>query len=106
MPQPWSIDPRYGFLLIPSTIQMLLYVPALIGGYYLWRRSPVPALLLIYALIVILFCSVYVEFQGSRQRMLLTFVWVWMEYHFFYQMLRPAAQSQRPTEPELSEAIT
>jgi hypothetical protein len=95
-PQPWSIALTYSFLLLPSILHWLMVVPALIGGYSLWKRSPVGALLLIFLLITTCFYSIMIELQGPRHRLQLTFIIAWMQYHFLYLLYQTLMKIIQP----------
>jgi hypothetical protein len=85
-PQPWSIAPSYSFLLVPSILHWLMFIPALIGGYRLWRQYPIAAYLLIYLMMTSLFYAVIEELQGPRTRVQLVFIIAWAQYHFLYML--------------------
>lgn len=81
-PQPWSLDASYTFLLLPSMLHWLFFLPAILGGFALWLRSREPAFLLIYVVVIILFYGLYPENQGPRHRVQISFITAWMQYHF------------------------
>jgi hypothetical protein len=89
-PQPWWISPEYSFLLLPSVLHWLLLLPALFGGWMLWRRSREAALLLIYLVIVLLLYGIIPELQGPRHRFQVAFIIAWVQFHFFWVMVREA----------------
>ena len=89
-PQPWSISSEYSFLLLPSVLHWLLFLPALLGGWMLWRRSREAALLLIYLALILLLYGFIPEQQGPRHRLQVAFIIAWMQFHFFWVMIREA----------------
>ena len=89
-PVPWSIDPGYSFLLVPSVLHWLLFLPALLGGWMLWRQSREAALLLIYLALILLLYGFVPEQQGPRHRLQVSFVIAWAQFHFFWVMIREA----------------
>lgn len=89
-PVPWSISPEYSFLLLPSVLHWLLFLPALLGGWMLWRQSREAALLLIYLALILLLYVFVPEQQGPRHRFQVDFVIAWAQFHFFWVMIREA----------------
>lgn len=87
-PQPWSIDPAYSFLLIPSILHWLLLIPALIGGVLLWRGSKEARMLLLYFVVISVFYSFVPELQGPRHRLQIVFILAWAQFHFLWTRLR------------------
>lgn len=105
-PQPWSISPSYSFLFLPSILHWLMFIPALIGGYRLWKQYPVATYLLIYLIVASLFYAVVEELQGPRSRVQLVFIIAWAQYHFLYllyqtvmQQLERSARARYAPEP-------
>jgi hypothetical protein len=91
-PQLWAISPEYSFLLLPSLLHWLLLIPALLGAWMLWRRSREAALLLIYLAIVLVVYGFIPEQVGARQRVQVTFIVAWTQFHFFWVMAREAVR--------------
>ncbi len=89
-PQPWSIEPNYSFVFIPSVLHWIFAVPAAVGMWLAWRRSRNLRLLVIYFVVVTLFYAAVPDLQGPRQRLQVSFIWAWFEFHFFYLILTPA----------------
>jgi hypothetical protein len=87
-PRPWSIDPEYSFLTVPSLLHWLLFLPAIYGGIRLWLQVPRTRLLLIYCVVALLLYGAFEELQGPRHRLQLLFVYGWAQYHFFCAFLR------------------
>lgn len=85
-PQPWSIDEEYSFLLIPSVLHWLLFVPAVIGAVVLWGRAAGARFVLVFFALMILFYAMVPELQGPRHRVQLTFAIAWMQFHFFWEV--------------------
>ncbi len=83
-PQPWNINEALSYLFLPTLLHWLMFVPALIGLYYLWRKSPITALYVIVWAIVPLFYAGVPEINGPRQRVQLTSMWAWAQFHFLY----------------------
>lgn len=94
-PQPWSITPVYSFLFLPSIMHWLLIVPAIYGGWLLWRRSPVAAILLLYAMVLWSFYAAFPGLQGPRHRVQIAFVIAWMQFHFLWLLIRNTMQQSR-----------
>lgn len=98
-PRPWSIEPAYTFLRIPSLLHWLFFVPAVAGAYLLWRYSAIGALMLIYMGVTLLFYAVVPELQGPRYRIQVTFIWAWMQFHAVYELLRMIAPERWAPAP-------
>lgn len=93
-PQPWSITPAYSFLFIPSILHWMLFVPALISGWILARKSKEFTFLIIYLLVSLLLYSFYEVLQGTRHRVQVIPVIVWLQFHFLWLMLQVAFKTQ------------
>jgi hypothetical protein len=89
-PQPWSVSRGNDFLLLPSILHVVAFVPALIGGLWLWQRSPMLRLPLVYSLLILLLFSTFPAQQGPRHRLQVVFMLVWAQYTFAWQLLRAA----------------
>lgn len=87
-PRPWSIDPAYSFLLIPSLLHWFFFVPSIIGCVLLWRRAPQLRLLLIYLVVALCLYGSFEDLQGPRQRLQLVFIYGWAQFHFLWQVFR------------------
>lgn len=92
-PQPWSIAPEYTFLFYPANLHWLFFFPAISGGWMLWRRSRAVALLLIYLALAFLFYGSYAELNGPRQRLQVTPIIAWMQFHFCWVVLQKRQNS-------------
>ena len=101
-PQPWSIDENYSFLLLPSIIHWVLFVPTLFGGWFLWRRFPLARLPLIYLIAVIAVGAIVPEAQGPRHRVQVTFIFAWMQFHFLWLILRSALSGTALNRSQIS----
>ncbi|HXG23914.1 MAG TPA: hypothetical protein VNJ09_05110, partial [Chthonomonadales bacterium] len=107
-PRPWSIALSYSFLFLPSILHWLMFIPALIGGYRLWKQYPAFAYLLIYLIVASLFYAMIEELQGPRTRVQLVFIIAWAQYHFLYllyqtvmQQINRSARTGYAPEPSL-----
>jgi hypothetical protein len=80
-PQPWSIEPEYAFLVVPSILGLLFLAPAFIGGALLWRQAPRSRFIFIYFGLAILLYGAFEELQGPRHRVQLVFCLAWMQLH-------------------------
>ncbi|BAU48599.1 hypothetical protein SVA_2047 [Sulfurifustis variabilis] len=85
-PQPWSIEDEYSFLLIPSVLHWLLFVPMVIGAIALWARAAGARFNLLVLTLMLLFYAIVPELQGPRHRVQLTFIIAWIQFHFFWEM--------------------
>jgi hypothetical protein len=84
-PQPWSIQPEYTFLFISSILNWIFFLPAVIGGWNLWRQSKKASLLLVYLIISLMFYANFPGQDGPRHRVQLMFIIVWIEFHFLHK---------------------
>ncbi len=92
-PRPWGIEDHYSFLLFPSILHWLLFIPSLIGGLLLWRRNKKSSFFLIYFLLLIFFYGFYEELRGPRQRVGVDFIIIWMQFHFLWVLLQGATRN-------------
>lgn len=83
-PQPWSIENEYSFLLLPSILHWLLFLPMVIGAIALWARAAGARFVLVFVVLMMLFYALVPELQGPRHRVQLTFAIAWMQFHFFW----------------------
>jgi hypothetical protein len=86
-PQPWSVDPAYSFLLLPSVLHWLMLGPGGVGAWLLWRRSPAAALPILYLGVITLFYAVIPEIITPRNRVQALFGWAWIQYHVLYELV-------------------
>ncbi|MEP0854542.1 hypothetical protein [Trichocoleus sp. DQ-U1] len=87
-PQPWSIEPAYTFLFFPSILHWILFVPAVWGVWMLWRRSREAKLLFIYLALALLLYGAFQDIQGPRQRLQLTPIIAWAQFHFLWVIFK------------------
>lgn len=80
-PRPWSLEPAYTFLLLPSILHWIFFVPAVVGAFSLWRRSELAKLLILFLATAIVFYAIVEMLQNPRQRYQLSYIIVWMQYH-------------------------
>jgi len=81
-PQPWAIESHYGFLLLPSALNLIFLLPGVLGAVWLWRYARPTRLLLIYFLLVVILFAAFPEEQGPRHRVQVSFVLAWAQFHF------------------------
>jgi hypothetical protein len=99
-PRPWGIEECYSFLLVPSLLHWIFCVPGLIGAWMLWQKSPVARLYLIHVAFVFLSYSVTKELLGPRQRLQVSFIIAWAQFHFLWE-LRPQEHFQTLRQPRI-----
>ena len=80
-PQPWSIEPNYEYLLLPSVLHLVFLLPALAGVAGLWRRLPGARLAIAFYLTIVLVFALFLKQQGPRHRYQVVFVLVWGLVH-------------------------
>lgn len=94
-PRPWALNQTSSFLIIPSALHWLFFIPSLLGAWKLSQRSKEVSLLLIYLLIILLFYGSYDAIQGIRQRFQVSFIFSWMQFHFIWLMLRKKVRNSK-----------
>lgn len=105
-PRPWAIYPEYSFLTLAAWLHWVTFVPALIGGWALWRHSPPALLAMVYLLIASLLSAIAPEFQGPRHRVHVIFAWAWMQYHAFALLASlVAARRARPVDDAVPATV-
>ncbi len=80
-PQPWSIEPNYGFLLLPSLLHWLMLVPAVFGILRLNQISVEARLLTVYSLLCLSAFAVSDALIGPRQRLVVCPLLIWGQFH-------------------------
>jgi hypothetical protein len=107
-PQPWSIDPEYSFLVLPSLLHWLLFFPTAIGCIMLWHNVPRARALIVYLITaLIVYGAGLDELQGPRHRVQLIFIYAWAQFHFVWYLLpRTARKSSGLRYPALSPEIS
>jgi hypothetical protein len=98
-PLPWNIQPGYEFLLLPSIFHLLLLVPALAVLPQLWR-SPAGRFVVLYLIAALLLYALVPVLQGVRQRFQVGFVFVWLQFHALWALLRHAAHPEPARMPK------
>lgn len=93
-PQPWTIHDTYSYLLIPSLMHWLLFIPAIYGAFMVWRESRIARLILIYTIVLIMFYAMIIDLQSSRQRYQISFVFAWAQLHFLWRWNHASAMSK------------
>lgn len=88
-PVPWQIKSEYHFLVLPSTLHWLFFLPTIIGGWLLWKRSKEFRMILFYVFISTLLYAAFTAHQGVRYRIPLTPAIIMMQFHFLWVMLYP-----------------
>ena len=97
-PPPWKIDTSYPFLLIPSILHWIFFIPAMVTGVILWQKNITARLLIIYMLLVTLFYTLTI-FSGPRQRLQITFVIAWLQFHTLWLLVGRARRASSPRHP-------
>jgi hypothetical protein len=92
-PRPWSIQPNYTFLFVPSIVQWILFIPAVMAAATLWSRNALARIPILYLLITIVFFAVVPEVQGPRHRVQVLPLIAWLEFHAIWLAL--ASTSRR-----------
>jgi hypothetical protein len=103
-PQPWSIDPNYSFLLLPSLLHWLMLIPTVIGCFMLWHEVPRARVPIVYLLVALVAYGAGLdELQGPRHRVQLIFIYAWGQFHFLWYLLpRTACKPSTAGYPALS----
>ncbi len=104
-PQPWSVSPEHGFLLLPSILHLVMLLPAAVGAAWLWQRSPFLRLPLLYSLLIVCLFAAFPAQQGPRHRLQIVFMLAWSQFTFVWQVLRAVAPpAHSPAPPSLRAA--
>lgn len=98
-PQPWSIKDDYTFLVWPSMVHWILFVPMLFGGWTLWKHSRYSKWILIYFCTILTFYSVFPGQQGPRHRVQVIPIIAWAQFHFLWMMVRSKKTFLRASAP-------
>ena len=104
-PQPWSVDPQYSFLIVPSVLHWLLFGPAIAAAVLLWRSRPSARLPLLYLASAAALYSLIPLAQGPRHRVQTVFVLAWLQYHALWVLARVAALRADRTTPVLQGQV-
>ncbi len=83
-PQPWSIEESSSFLLIPSILHWIFFIPVIFTYFLAWKGIPRSRMLLVYFALMVFLYGVTTDLQGPRQRLQLVFIIAWLQYHFLY----------------------
>jgi len=87
MPQFWTVEsPGEDFIEVPQFFHWCFFIPMLLGFLRLAWISPRFRLFLIYFGIMVLFYAVVPQLQGVRQRFQLSFVIIWGQFHFLWEL--------------------
>jgi len=97
-PQPWSIDSRYSFLILPSFYHLLFFIPTVIGGMILWFKSKFAKLCIIYLITAFILYASFYELQGPRHRVQLSFIIIWMQFHFIWWFFNSKSKNSSNTQ--------
>lgn len=92
-PQPWAIDDEYSFLLLPSLLHWALFVPSVYGVIRLAGVSHESRLLILFSILTVALFSIGDAFTGPRQRLAVTPLLVWGQYHFIVLAMRARCKS-------------
>jgi len=97
-PRPWSIQPNYTFLFLPSIVHWMLFVPSVIAAVALWIRVPLARLPILYLVVVIVFFAVVPEVQGPRHRVQVLPLLAWLEFHALWLAFAAEANPARTVD--------
>lgn len=99
-PLPWNLSDGYGFLFLPASLHLLLLVPALLAIPSLWKRDSSLRFLFVYLLLVTLMFALVPDNRGIRQRQMVDFLFVLMQFSALRGLLRYVFPSAEPTEAD------
>lgn len=103
-PQPWSVDPKYGFLIVPAVLHLIWFLPAAYGAIDLAKQSSTFRLLLWCGLVVVVFYGIVDELQGPRHRLQILALWSWAQWHFAAKVLLSAKTTNGTSGMEVARA--
>jgi hypothetical protein len=85
-PIPWNVEQVYEYLVIPTSLHWLSFVPALVGAGFLWGESKYARLFFIYLVCLIGLYAITEDLLGPRQRFQVAFLFAWAQFHFAWKM--------------------
>ena len=88
-PIPWNVEPVYEYLVIPTSLHWLSFIPALVARGYLWGESKYARLFFIYLACLVGLYAITEDLLGPRQRFQVAFLFAWAQFHFAWKM-KPA----------------
>ena len=95
-PQPWSIEPDFMHLYIPSLLHWLFLPLTFLGGLLLWQSSREMRLLILYLMISIMFYGSFDLLQGPRHRIQISFIVAWIQFHACWVLLTSVLEKSYP----------
>lgn len=98
-PIPWNVEHVYEYLVIPTSLHWLTFIPALIGAGYLWGESKYARMFLIYLACLVGLYAVTEVLLGTRQRFQVAFLFAWAQFHFAWKMM-PASVDAAVRNPK------
>ncbi len=97
-PIPWNVEPVYEYLVIPTSLHWLSFIPALVGAGYLWGESKYARVFFIYLACLVGLYAITEDLLGPRQRFQVAFLFAWAQFHFAWK-LKPSANFVAATSP-------
>jgi hypothetical protein len=95
-PQPWNVSPEYSFLIIPSILHWCFFLPCLFAAALLCRRNEVFRFAAILALVFIIFFGLIPELSSPRDRVLISWVFVWLQFHVIWLIASGVSERLTP----------
>lgn len=89
-PLPWKVADHYSFLAVTASLHLIMFVPAVIGAAMLWQESDEGRLVILYLLGVSAGYAIVPALVGPRQRVQVTFVVLWAQFHALYHLAEVA----------------
>jgi hypothetical protein len=93
-PQPWSLQRAYGFLLVPSVLNLALLPLTIYGAYLLIRRVRSIRFAFLYAAVLLVSVAAVPELQGPRHRIQILFLVAWAQFHGLYSAAAAFAKAR------------
>lgn len=91
-PQPWSIEPEYSYLLIPSILHWVLFIPAVIAAIGMFQKNAVFRFAAIYFMVLMFFYGSIPELLGPRDRLQVSWVLIWAQFQVIWYLTQAATQ--------------
>jgi hypothetical protein len=85
-PIPWNVEQVYEYLVIPTSLHWLSFIPAMIGAGFLWGESKYARLFFIYLACLVGLYAITEDLLGPRQRFQVAFLFAWAQFHFAWKM--------------------
>ncbi len=105
-PRPWAVPAAYSFIIFPSIIHWVLFLPAVYTGWRIWQQSTIGKLLILFMIINLTFFALVPDLQNNRKRLSFTMIITWMQFHFLWSLAWGAVHGYRRGQISLKATVT